>query len=98
MDSQAHETAPTATATSPESAESAESAADAPDAREPEVQAEEASNPMQTLEGDSNTLEETATHVDVDGKWAEAMRPTREAGHFLDVTLVCGERRILAHT
>ena len=41
--------------------------------------------------------EEPPTLVDVGGDWASFMQAAREQGHFLDVTLVAGERRVEAH-
>ena len=41
--------------------------------------------------------EEPPTLIDVEGSWAEFMRTHREAGKFIDVTLVAGGRRIEAH-
>ena len=41
--------------------------------------------------------EEPPTLVDVEGSWATFMQRQREAGQFLDVTLIAGGRRIEAH-
>ena len=41
--------------------------------------------------------EEPPTLVDAEGKWAEFMVEQREAGEFIDITLIAGGRRIEAH-
>ena len=41
--------------------------------------------------------EEPPTLVDVEGKWVEPMKAPREAGQFIDITLLAGGRRIEAH-
>ena len=40
---------------------------------------------------------EPPTLVAVEGKWADFMQPGREAGQFIDVTLLVGGRKIQAH-
>ena len=41
--------------------------------------------------------EEPPTLVDVEGQWAQIMQAPREAGKFIDITLLAGGRRIEAH-
>jgi hypothetical protein len=47
--------------------------------------------------GASAAAADPPTLVTAEGEWAKVMRRPREAGEFIDITLLAGKRKILAH-